>query len=177
MEPVTTRIKRLLEILSSFSFTLYYIKGKHMILSDFISRQGHDDSNPYEIIPISFNIRGVLHERYYNIGKVTKEDRFLVQTRSQSQSREVSLPEVHGVQRGIDAHVKLGKQAIKPITMSTEKRPVCRKPRIGQGRVSLRRKVKMVTPSQPNKPAQVVPLTEKQNTSKIREQPQAIVDT
>ena len=34
-EPATTRIKRLLEILSSYSFNLYYIKGKDMILSDF----------------------------------------------------------------------------------------------------------------------------------------------
>ena len=30
----TTRIKRLLELISSFSFSLYYIKGKDMILSD-----------------------------------------------------------------------------------------------------------------------------------------------
>ena len=38
-ELTTTRIKRLLEILSSCSFNLYYIKGKDMILSDFLSRQ------------------------------------------------------------------------------------------------------------------------------------------
>ena len=53
-EPTTTRKKRLLEILSSYSFNLYYIKGKDMILSDFLSRQKHDDSNPHEIKPISF---------------------------------------------------------------------------------------------------------------------------
>ena len=34
-EPATNRIKRLLEVLSSYSFNLYYIKGKDMILSDF----------------------------------------------------------------------------------------------------------------------------------------------
>ena len=39
VEPATARIKRLLEVLSSYSFTLYYIKGKDMILSDFLSRQ------------------------------------------------------------------------------------------------------------------------------------------
>ena len=33
-EPTTTRIKRLLELLSSYSFNLYYIKGKDMVLSD-----------------------------------------------------------------------------------------------------------------------------------------------
>ena len=37
-ELTTTRIKRLLEIISSYSFNLYYIKGKDMILSDFLSR-------------------------------------------------------------------------------------------------------------------------------------------
>ena len=34
MEPVTTRIKRVLELISSYSFNLYYMKGKDMILSD-----------------------------------------------------------------------------------------------------------------------------------------------
>ena len=56
MEPATTRIKRLLELISSYSFNLYYMKGKDMILSDFLSRQKNDDSNPHEIIPISFNM-------------------------------------------------------------------------------------------------------------------------
>ena len=36
-EPTTTRIKRLLEVLSAYSFNLYYMKGKDMILSDFLS--------------------------------------------------------------------------------------------------------------------------------------------
>ena len=36
-ELATTRIKRLLELISSYSFNLYYIKGKDMILSDFLS--------------------------------------------------------------------------------------------------------------------------------------------
>ena len=68
-ERATTRIKRLLEILSSYSFTLYYIKGKDMILSDFLSRQKHDDSNPHEIIPITFNMQNVLYCKYYNKGE------------------------------------------------------------------------------------------------------------
>ena len=60
------------------------------------------------MIPISFNMRGVLHEQYYYIRKVTKEGRYLVQTRLQSKSGGVSLPEAHGVQKSIDPHVKLG---------------------------------------------------------------------
>ena len=37
VEPVTTRMKSLLELSSSYSFNLYYMKGKDMILSDFLS--------------------------------------------------------------------------------------------------------------------------------------------
>ena len=36
MEPVTTRIKKILELISSYSFKLYYMKGKDMILTDFL---------------------------------------------------------------------------------------------------------------------------------------------
>ena len=61
-EPATARLKRLLELTSSYSFNLYYIKGKDMILSDFLSRQKYDDSNPHNIIPISFNMHNLLHE-------------------------------------------------------------------------------------------------------------------
>ena len=55
VEPVTTRIKRLLELISSYSFNLYYMKGKDTILSDFLSQQNNDSSNPSKIILISFN--------------------------------------------------------------------------------------------------------------------------
>ena len=55
MELATTRIKRLLELISSYSFNFYYMKGKDM-LSDFLLQQSNDDSNPNEIIPISFNM-------------------------------------------------------------------------------------------------------------------------
>ena len=65
-EPATTRIKRLLELKSSYAFNLYYIKGKDMILSDFLSTQKHDNSDPHGIIPISVNMHNVLHEKYYN---------------------------------------------------------------------------------------------------------------
>ena len=67
VEPATVRIKRLLELISSYSFNLYYIKGKDMVLSDFFSRQNNDDSNPHEIIPVSLNMHKVLQENYYNI--------------------------------------------------------------------------------------------------------------
>ena len=50
-----------------------------MILSDFLLRQRHDNSGPHDIIPISFNVHNVLHEKYYNWGMM---DRYFVQTLS-----------------------------------------------------------------------------------------------
>ena len=83
MEPDTNRIKRLLEILSSYSFNLYYIKGKDMVLSDFLSRQSEDDSSLNEIIPISFNVKEILKENYQNMVK----DTYMVQTRLQARAQ------------------------------------------------------------------------------------------
>ena len=93
MELATNRIKRLLEVLSSYSFNLYYIKGKDMILSDFLSRQIEDDSDPHEIIPISFNIREILQDIYYNI----ISDTYMVQTRAQAKA-QASTPTVANTQ-------------------------------------------------------------------------------
>ena len=89
-ELATTRIKRLLEILSSYLFNLYYIKGKGIMLCNFLSRQKHEDSNPHEIIPISFNMQNILHSRYYNINE-RKEEKYLVQTRLQANSCGITL--------------------------------------------------------------------------------------
>ena len=60
-----------------------------MILNDFLSRQKHDNSNPHEIIPISFNMHNILHKKYYNIGK---SEKYLVQTWSQTKSSRIKLP-------------------------------------------------------------------------------------
>ena len=132
VEPATTRIKRLLEVLSSYSFNLYYIKGKDMILSDFLSRQNVNDSNLCEIIPISFNFRTVL-----------QDERYMIQTRSQMKASGVQLPEVHGSRKGLDPHKILEKQPQPIVRPSIEK-----KPRLGQGRAGMRRKVKLALPSQ-----------------------------
>ena len=40
-----------------------------MILSDFLSRQGKDKSDPHEIIPILFDMKTILNDRYYNVEK------------------------------------------------------------------------------------------------------------
>ena len=86
MKPATNRIKRLLEILSSYSFNLYYIEGKDMVLSDFLSRQQGDRHDLHQIIPISFNMKEILKRNYQDVVKNT----FMVQTRSQTKSKGVT---------------------------------------------------------------------------------------
>ena len=52
------------------------MKGNDMILSDFLSRQTHDTSDPHEIISISLNIYNALYEIYYRHDPI---ERYLVQ--------------------------------------------------------------------------------------------------
>ena len=104
-EPATKRIKRLLEVLSAYSFNLYYMKGKDMMMSDFMSRQRMNDSNPHEIIPISFDMQAILRGRFYNVGQ-EKESRNLIQTWSQAKASGIKLLAVHWVDNGVDPSVK-----------------------------------------------------------------------
>ena len=64
-ESASAKIKRQLKAFSANSFDLYYVKGKDMTLSDFLSRIKAGKSNPHEIIPISFDLQKELHEKYY----------------------------------------------------------------------------------------------------------------
>ena len=140
VESVTNRIKRLLEVLSAYSFNLFYIKGKDMILSDFLSRQDINDKDTREIIPISFNMRLVLQDKYYNI--VKDREKYMVQTRSQMKASGVQLPEMHGSRKRLDPHKIPEKQPQPIIGLDVE-----RKPRLGQGRAGAKRKV--LPPSYP----------------------------
>ena len=133
VEPVTNRIKRLLEVLSTYSFHLYYLKGKDMVLSDFLSKQDLGDEDMKEIIPISFSMKSVLQDKYYNINK--NKDRYMVQTRLQMKASGVQLPEVHGSRKRLDPHRILEKQTQPIVRLDVD-----RKPRIGQGRAGVRRK-------------------------------------
>ena len=100
MEPATNRIKRLLELLCPYSFNLYYTKGKDMVLSDFLLRQQGDDSDPHEIIPISFNMKEILKQNYCTY----TEDKFMVQPRSQNKAKGVKLPAVHSTKKTLVSH-------------------------------------------------------------------------
>ena len=192
-EPATTRIKRLLELLSPYSFNLYYIKGKDMVLSDFLSRQKTDDSNPHELIPILFMLRNQVDNHFYQINSGTdqpKTDEYLVQTRSQAKSSSIKISEIHGANKGLDPHVQPGKQRplpslpIQGVDKGLPTHPIP-KPRIGQGRARLRRKVKtnqpmllpQQTPAQPittHVPKVALPLPEPNTQSPVDVLPQHV---
>ena len=150
-EPATTRIKGLLELLSPYSFNLYYIKGTDMVLSDFLSRQQMDDSNPHEFIPILFSLKSQVIDYFYCIDNeinLPRKVKYLVQTRSQVRSSGIRLLEIHGANKGIDPHVQPGKQKSFPIQTVNKGMPThpIPKPRIGQGRAGLRRKIYTLQP-------------------------------
>ena len=108
------------------------MKGKDIILSDFLSRQKNDNSNPHGIIPISFNMCHVLDDNYYN-------EIYLIQMRSQSKTSDIKLPEVHGMGKSLDPNLKHEKQH------AISKQGSMERPHIGQGRAGSRRRE--LTPS------------------------------
>ena len=163
VELVTNRIKRLLEVLSACSFNLYYIKGKDMILSDFLSRQDINDEDTREIIPISFNMRLVLEDKYHNIDK--GREKYMVQTRSQMKASGVQLPEVHGSRKRLDPHKIPEKQPQPVIGLDVEK-----KPRLGQGRAGVRRKAPPPSYSRPGT-SESKPIIISNGTASIKPKP------
>ena len=150
-EPATTQIKRLLKLLSPYSFNLYYIKGKNMVLSNFLSRQKMDDNNPYDLIPISFLLKSQVSNYFYCIDNeviIPRNDKYLVQTQLQVRSSGIRLPEIHGAKKELDPHIQPGKQKTFPMQTINKGMPThtIPKPRIGQGRAGLRRKVNTLQP-------------------------------
>ena len=65
-EPTTTSIKRSLEVLSSYSFDLYYIKGKDMILSGFCL-----DKNMMTVIHMRLYLFHLICKMYYRLDIIT----------------------------------------------------------------------------------------------------------
>ena len=99
-EPVTPRIKCLLERLAAYSFNLYYVKGKDMILADYLSRHRIRDHNPNDMIPISFYLTRPEDppDTYPHL--------LPMQTCGSTRSSGTSLSPVHGADKQIDPHRK-----------------------------------------------------------------------
>ena len=122
-----------------------------MVLSNFLSRQKTDDSNPHELIPISFSLTSQVNNYFYHIDNginLPRCDKYLVQTRSQVKFSGIRLPEIHDANKGLDPHAQPGKQNPLPIQTVNREPPThpIPKPRIGQGRAGLRRKVNTLQP-------------------------------
>ena len=105
-----------------------------MILSDFLSQQRNDDSDPSEIIPISFNAYNILEENRNSGMHKKNEGKFLIQTCSQAKMSGTTLLEVHRVRKKLDPNMRPEKQHALP------RKGVKERLRIGQGRAGLRRK-------------------------------------
>ena len=97
----------------------------------FLSRQTHDDSNPHEIIPISFNMYNTLFENYYSI---EIEDQYLVQMRSQTKATGITLPEVHSTKKMLDMNVLPEKQKPQIHREQVDKN----RPRLGRGKTRIK---------------------------------------
>ena len=99
-EPATTRIKCLLEQLASYSFNLYYIKGKDMVLADYLSRHRCRYDDPNDLIPISFRLT-----RPVEIDPSTPVCLPML-TRRSAKAVRVAPPPVHGADKEMDPHKK-----------------------------------------------------------------------
>ena len=72
-----------------------------------------------------------------------KKRKYLVQTRLQAKSSGIILPEVHGVDKGIDPNILLEKQVIKPVRSSEAKGVTQIKPTLAQSRAGIKQKIKL----------------------------------
>ena len=127
-EPATTRIMRLLDRLSAYSFNLYYVKSRDIILSDYLSRHRQKDLDPSELIPISFcclkTCRSIIDDR---IG----EEIFCIKTRASTKASGETVGEVHGADKPLDPNYKPEHQSKSKLPSVTEKlspEKVVRKP-------------------------------------------------
>ena len=97
--PVSPRVEVLLEKMLSDPFNLYYVKGKDLILVDFLSRIRSDCSDPNEVIPISFvDMKARLrHPTLHFHGHVT---------RSTAKREGLVMLTIHGSNKLLDPHRK-----------------------------------------------------------------------
>ena len=103
-------------------------------------------------------MQNIIHSRYYNIDDI-KYGRYLVQTRSHAKSSGIIPPAEYGIDKGINPNVSPEKQVIKP-TMTPEVKCVTQnKPRLGQGRAGIKRKMKVQSSPQLTKPVQLTSKT------------------
>ena len=90
------RLKTILPKIFQYTFRLYYVKGKDLILADYFSRIPADQRRAEEVIPISF--LNLMQPDYGQFCPMT--------TRRRATAGGVVVPKVHGVDKQLDPHVK-----------------------------------------------------------------------
>ena len=98
-EPATTRIMRLLDRLAAYSFNLYYVKGRDMIMADYLSCHWIKDSDTSELIPISF----CPMTAYY---RCLEENAYCIGTRASAKVAGEVAPKVHEADKPLDPNLK-----------------------------------------------------------------------
>ena len=127
--PATGRIIRLLELLSGDCFNLYYVKGKDMILCDYLSRVAVDEGDPSEVIHISFNALAQYRLAVDLLAEAYTISQFNIATRRSTNAAGIHLPPIHGAQKGIyptlkpESQFKSQQPLVKPTLITPNKRP------------------------------------------------------
>ena len=98
--PATNRIANILNDLAGYNFNLYYVKGKDLLLTDFLSRSPTDTSNPHKLQHISFEPRVILNAFYKD-----QMDSYNIGTRSSYKKEGIVAPEVHGANKTLDPNI------------------------------------------------------------------------
>ena len=125
--PTTDRIARLLFGLNAFNFHLYYVKGKDMILCDFLSRIAVDEGDPMDLVPVSFNTFTILQDYYFRLRQMAqrtplserdtkmlyKMETYFIMTRSQRIAAGITTLPVHGASKAINPNLKPETQALR----------------------------------------------------------------
>ena len=104
--PATGCIGLLIRKLGPLPFNLYYVKGKDLILTDFLSRIESDDSDPSKVLPISFIDMQMMDP--------PPEYKLQIRTRSGAKCEGTTVPPVHGAEKALDPHKKPEHQSPQP---------------------------------------------------------------
>ena len=145
-EPPTLRLQKLVEHLMDYKFSIKFLKGKEMFVTDFLSRNPDNDTDsPNEIIPIAFILKDATME-WDETRPLTKkrqrlvdrhhcskcEDSLLVMTRSMTKSQGAEIPQMYPLKgdHKLPEVSKAGiiqpkpQQQVQPVQMPTPVQPV-----------------------------------------------------
>ena len=114
-EPTTTKIMRILDRLAACSFNLYYVKGRDMIMADYLSYHRTRDSDTSELIPISFCPITTYH-------RCLEENAYCIGTRASAKAAGEEAPKVHGADKPFDLNLKPEHQSRSTRATGTQNR-------------------------------------------------------